>query len=492
MAEYDIYSDIRARTNGDIYIGVVGPVRTGKSTFIKRFMDLLVLPNIENVHSRERTKDELPQSAAGKTIMTTEPKFIPKDAAKVTILEDLEFNIRMIDCVGYMVNGASGHLENEEERKVKTPWYEDDIPFTQAAEIGTKKVINEHSTIGVVITTDGSFGEIPRENYIQAEERTINELNGLGKPYVVVLNSLRPYSDDTTQTAKAMEAKYSVPVLPVNCDQLKKEDVVTILENVLMEFPLSYINFNVPKWIEMLDDEHWIKDALITTVKDIMSNTGSIKDIKDNGFETMENDYISKVRLDKIDLSTGCADIDINFSDEYYYKVLSDYTGTDIGGEYQFISLLKKMGKVKNEYDKISAALKDVKMKGYGIVNPLLEELSLEDPEIIRQGSQYAVKIKAVGSSIHMIRANVETEVSPMVGTQEQSEEFIQYIKSEFSKEPEKIWESNMFGKSLYDLVNEGLQNKIYRMPPDAQEKLQETLQKIVNEAGGGLICIIL
>jgi stage IV sporulation protein A len=492
LGEYDIYKDIRARTNGEIYMGVVGPVRTGKSTFIKRFMDLLVLPNIENVHSKERTLDELPQSAAGKTIMTTEPKFIPQEAARITLSDDVEFSVRMIDCVGYMVEGATGHLENDEERKVKTPWFNYDIPFTQAAEIGTKKVINDHSTIGIVVTADGSFGEIPRENYIEAEERTIDELKKLSKPYVVILNSLRPYSDDTILTATELEDKYNVPVLPVNCDQLKKEDVIKILESVLLEFPLSVVNFNVPKWIEMLDNDHWLKSSLIDSVKDIMGSVDAIRDLKKEETLTVENDYITKVKLDKIDLSSGCANIDINFNDDYYYDILSDLMGTEIKGEYQFMSLIKKLGRVKEEYDKVSAALNEVKAKGYGIVTPMVSELSLQEPEIVKQGNKFGVKLKASAPTIHMIKCDIQTEVSPLVGTEKQSEEFLSYLLGEFESDPAKIWDTNVFGKSLHDLVNDGLQNKIFRMPEDARDKLQETLQKIVNDANGGLICIII
>jgi stage IV sporulation protein A len=492
LGEYDIYKDIRARTNGEIYMGVVGPVRTGKSTFIKRFMDLLVLPNIENVHSRERTQDELPQSAAGKTIMTTEPKFIPQEAATVSLSDDVQVKVRMIDCVGYMVEGASGHLENDEERKVKTPWYDEDIPFTQAAEIGTKKVINDHSTIGIVITADGSFGEIPRENYIQAEERTIDELKNLSKPYVVILNSLRPYSDDTILTAKELEDKYNVPVLPVNCEQLKREDVIKILENVLLEFPLSVVNFNVPKWVEILDNDHWLKASLVDSVREIMNSVDAIRDLKKDDTLEIENEHIKKVKLDKIDLSTGCACVDINFCDDYYYSILSDLMGTEIKGEYQFMSLIKKLGKVKEEYDKVSEAINEVKAKGYGIVTPMVDDLALQEPEIVKQGNKFGVKLKASAPTIHMIKCDIQTEVSPIVGTEKQSEELLAYITNEFESDPTKIWDTNIFGKSLHDLVNEGLQNKIYRMPEDAREKLQHTLQKIVNDSNGGLVCIII
>jgi stage IV sporulation protein A len=491
LDQFDIYSDIKARTNGDIYIGVVGPVRTGKSTFIKRFMDLLVLPNIENVHSRERTKDELPQSAAGKTIMTTEPKFIPKETATISLSEGLDFNVRMIDCVGYMVEGAAGHIENEKERLVKTPWFENQIPFTQAAELGTKKVINDHSTIGIVITTDGSFGELERNNYLAPEERTISELKKLKKPFIVLLNSARPLSEDTQILAESLVEKYNVSVLPVNCEQLKKDDITRIMEKVLYEFPVSEVDFNVPKWIEMLPDTHWLKADLISCVKDIVSNVSLIRDIQGD-IKYPESPYIKNFKLDKIDMSEGCAKIGVEFDDEYYYTVLSDLLGSEVKGEYQFISMIKKFAVIKNEYDKVSKALNDVKYKGYGIVAPVLEEITLEKPEIVKHGSKYGVKIKANAPSIHMIRANIETDVSPIVGSEQQSAELINYLTAQVEDDPMSIWDSNIFGKSLHDLVNDGLQNKIFRMPEDSQVKLQETLQKIINDGSGGLICIII
>lgn len=490
--EYDIYSDIKARTDGEIYIGVVGPVRTGKSTFIKRFMDLFVIPNIDNVHMKERAKDELPQSAAGKTIMTTEPKFIPQEATTMGIGDNVEFDIRMIDCVGYMVDGAAGHLENDEERKVKTPWFEHEIPFTQAAEIGTKKVINEHSTIGIVITTDGSFGEIPRDNYIPPEEKTINELKKIGKPFVIILNTLRPYSDDTLELVDELENKYKVTVVPCNCEQLRKEDVEKIFENILFEFPVSTLNFNIPKWLEVMDNDHWLKESMIATAKDAISNIRTIKDIKASSWSAFDNDYIDKINLDKINLADGSANMEIKIKDNYYYDVLSDLIGTEIEGEYQFMSLIKQLGKVKSKYERVEKALADVNLHGYGIVTPHIEQLNLEDPEIVKQGNKFGVKLKASAPTIHMIKCDIETEVSPIVGTEKQSEDFVNYIMSEFENEPKTIWESNIFGRSLHELVNDGLQNKIYRMPPDTQVKLQETLQKIMNDGSGGLICIII
>jgi len=489
---YDIYNDITARTNGEIYIGVVGPVRTGKSTFIKRFMDLFVIPNIDNVHVKERAKDELPQSAAGKTIMTTEPKFIPQEAATMNVSDDIEFKIRLIDCVGYMVDGAAGHLENDEERKVKTPWFDYEIPFTQAAEIGTKKVINEHSTIGIVVTTDGSFGEIPRENYIAPEEKTIEELKSIGKPFVLLLNTLKPYSDNTKELVNELEKKYGVTTIPCNCEQLRKEDVEKIFENILFEFPVSSLHFNVPKWFEVLDNDHWLKKSLIDTAKDTLDNINTIKDVRAFAMTSFENEYVEKVNLDKIDLACGCANLDIKINDSHYYKVLSDLIGTEVEGEYQFLSLIKKLGKVKEQYEQVEKALKDVGTHGYGIVSPSLTELTLEEPEIVRQGNRFGVKLKASAPTIHMIKCDIQTEVSPIVGTEKQSEEFVKNIMSEFESDPKSIWESNIFGRSLHELVNDGLQNKIYRIPEDTRSKLQETLQKIVNDGSGGLICIII
>jgi stage IV sporulation protein A len=490
--EYDIYSDIKARTDGEIYIGVVGPVRTGKSTFIKRFMDLFVIPNIENVHMKERAKDELPQSSAGKTIMTTEPKFIPQEATAMQVGDGIEFYIRMIDCVGYMVDGAVGHLENEEERKVKTPWFDYEIPFTQAAEIGTKKVINDHSTIGIVITTDGSFGEIPRENYVLSEEKTVNELKSIGKPFVILLNTIRPYSEEAMKIAGELEGKYQVPVIACNCEQLRKEDVEKIFENLLYEFPITSLNFNIPKWLEVLDNKHWLKENLITTIKDAMFKVDTIKDVKSSFLSFFSNDYIERVKMDSINLADGSTNVDVVIKDEHYYSVLSELIGSKVNDEYQFLSLIKKLGIVKGKYDQIENALCDVNLHGYGIVTPSIEQLSLDKPEIVKQGSKYGVKLKASAPTIHMIKCDIETEVSPLVGTEKQSEDFVNYILDEFNNDPNTIWHSNIFGKSLHELVNDGLQNKIYRMPVDTQVKLQDALKKLMNDGSGGLICIIL
>lgn len=492
MENYDIYKDISERTNGDIYIGVVGPVRTGKSTFIKRFMDLLVIPNIENTYNKERAKDELPQSAAGKTIMTTEPKFVPNEAIDITLDENINFKVRMIDCVGYLIPSAIGHLDGELPRMVSTPWSEDRIPFSEAAEIGTKKVINEHSTIGVVITTDGSITDIPRDDYIEAEQRVVDELKSINKPFVILLNTLKPYSNETEILKQEIAEKYEVPVIPVNCAQLKTEDINAILEKILYEFPVKEIKINFPKWIETLHIEHWLKQSMIKAVKDILKHISKLREIKENVLVLEENEYIKKAYIDKINLGDGSANIEVAVDDNLFYNVLSETTGMDIDSEYQLISTIKVLAEAKKEYDKVKYAMEEVKRKGYGIVTPVLDEMKLDQPEIVKHGSRYGVKIKASAPSIHLIRADIETEVSPIVGTEQQSKELVDYLVQEYESDQSKIWEYNIFGKSLHDLVNDGLQNKLYRMPEEAQMKLQETLQKIINEGSGGLICIIL
>jgi len=493
VEKYNIYQQISERTQGDIYIGVVGPVRTGKSTFIKRFMDLLVLPNIENEYSRNRANDELPQSASGRTIMTTEPKFVPNEAIQIVLDENVQFKVRLVDCVGYLVRGALGHMENEMPRMVSTPWFEHQIPFVEAAEIGTRKVINEHSTIGLVITTDGSITDIDREDYVEAEERVVKELKGINKPFVIVLNSRDPSNEETELLRLELEEKYGVPVIGTNCAQLRIEDLNGIMERVLLEFPISEIGVNIPRWIECLDDNHWLKVDMINSIKETFSGITKIREIKSSMSRFGEyRTFIKKAQIDRINLGTGSALVEINETDGLFYSVLSEMTGLEIEGEYKLISLMREMAKIKKEYEKVQFALHEVKMKGYGIVTPQMDELSLEEPEIIKQGSRFGVKLRASAPSIHMIRADIETEIAPLVGSEKQSEELVDYLLKEFENEPEKLWQSNIFGKSLHELVSEGLQNKLYRMPEDAQLKLQETLQKIINEGSGGLLCIIL
>lgn len=490
----DLYKDIEGRTNGEIYIGVVGPVRTGKSTFIKRFMDLLVIPNMEDVHNRERTKDELPQSAAGKTVMTTEPKFIPKEAAKVMLSENTEVKIRLIDCVGYMVEGATGHMEDDVERMVKTPWFDYEIPFSKAAEIGTKKVINDHSTIGVVVTADGSFGEIPREDYVSAEEKTIYELKNLNKPFVVLLNSLRPNNDETMKLAEEMKKKYNVTVLPVNCNQMKKEDIENILSAVLKEFPISQIIFSMPSYIDMLSNDHYLKDSIIKIAKEVIKMGRYMKDFDDKtvGELCVDNEYIDNLIISEKDLSVGNIKLSFSMDEKYYYQILSEFTGQDIANEYSLIKTIKDLSSKKEDFDKVSNALEQVFAKGYSVVMPSKEEIVIDEPEVIKNGAKYGVKIKAMAPSIHMIKANVQTEIAPIVGDEAQAKDLIEFIKENGKNGMEGIFSTNIFGKTIEQIVTDGIRTKIDKLSDETQTKMQETLQKITNDSRGGVICIII
>lgn len=488
---YDIYRDINARTGGEIYIGVVGPVRTGKSTFIKRFMDLLVIPNIEDTNSRERAIDELPQSAAGKTVMTTEPKFIPKEAAQIQIADDISLKVRMIDCVGYMVEGALGHIENEQERMVKTPWFDYEIPFTQAAEIGTKKVINEHSSIGIVVTTDGSIGELSRENYLAAEEKTIEELKKIGKPFVVLLNSIKPYGETATKLADELAQTYDTDVIPINCEQLRKEDIHKILSNVVEVFPVTEIGFYPPKWTEMLGRDHYLKKEIINSAKEVLSKMRRMKDAKNKNCVT-ESPHIKSIQINKLQMEDGTVSVQINIDDAYYYEMISNMTGLSVESEYQFLSVIKELAAKKQEFEKVSSACEQVKMTGYGVVTPAEDEISIEEPELIKHGNKFGVKIKANAPSVHMIQANIMTEIAPIVGSEEQAMDLIRYMKEQKEQTEGGIWETNIFGKTMKQLVDEGMTSKINRMTEESQKKLQDTMQKIINDSNGGLICIII
>ena len=492
MENLGVYEDIKTRTDGDIYVGVVGPVRTGKSTFIKNFMDLLVIPNIENSYKRERARDELPQSAAGRTIMTTEPKFVPNEAVEITVGENLNLRTRLVDCVGYLVNNAIGYMEEDVPRMVKTPWSDEEIPFEEAAEIGTRKVITEHSTIGILVTTDGSITEIPREDYIEAESRVVSELKALNKPFVIVLNTNNPSGEDTIALAKDMEEKYGVSVIPTDCTRLNADDINNIFGKILYEFPVERININLPGWIDGLYPEHELKQELFKEIKEAFKDIRTIKTINAGVSKIKQTEIIVKTTIEKIDLGTGAVTIEISLKNTLFYKILTQITGIEMKNEADLFSSMRALANVKKEYDKVSMALQEVRQKGYGIVMPSMDELILDEPEIVKQGSRFGVKLKAKAPSIHMIRADIETEVSPIVGSEKQSEELVNYLMAEFETDPTKIWESNIFGKNLHELVNEGLQNKLYRMPEDAQGKLQETLERIVNEGSGGLICIIL
>ncbi len=486
---YDLYHDIQQRTGGEIYIGVLGPVRTGKSTFIKRFMEEMVLPYMEDEHAKVRAQDELPQSAGGKTITTTEPKFIPNEAANVTLSGDIAVSVRLIDCVGYMVEGAAGHMEEDVERMVKTPWFDYEIPFTQAAELGTDKVMNDHSTIGLVVTTDGSFGEIPRSNYLEAEEKTILALKKLRKPFLVLVNSQKPYSEDAKRTAAEIGEKYGVSAVTVNCEQLKKDDIHMLLENVLYEFPISSMEFYMPKWVEMLPNDNSMKIDLIEKVKLLMKDYSTIRDVLDNPVN-LESEYIKRCKTDTISLSDGSIRVTLDVEESYYYEMLTEMVGEPIADEYQLISKLRNFAAMKHEYAKVLDAVNMVRIKGYGVVTPDKDEIILEKPELIKHGNKFGVKIKASSPSIHMIRANIETEIAPIVGTQEQADDLISFINQ---TDMEKgIWNTNIFGKTVEQLVNDGITAKVAVIGEESQLKLQDTMQKIVNDSNGGMVCIII
>ena len=491
MEMYSVYRDIKARTGGEIYLGVVGPVRTGKSTFIKRFMELMVLPSMEDEHARTQTRDELPQSAAGKMIMTTEPKFIPKEAALIKLDDTASAKVRLIDCVGFMVDGAAGHLENDSERLVKTPWYDYQIPFTKAAEIGTRKVITDHSTIGLVVTTDGSIGDIRRAAYVPAEEQTIEELKEIGKPFLVLLNSVKPYSDETAQLAGEMEQKYGVSVLPVNCEQLRKEDIFRILQMVLNEFPVTQMNFRIPKWMEILPADHWLKAGVITAVKELMGKVTQMKDVA-AALASAAAEAVRGMKADKMDLSDGTVEVAVDVDDGYYYQILSDYVGMPIDGEWQLMQTLGALAKMKKEYDKVQNALSQVRLRGYGVVTPEKSEIILDEPQVIRHGNKYGVKMRAEAPSINMIKAHIETEIAPIVGSQQQAEDLIAYIKKNAAESEDGIWKTNIFGKSIEQIVEDGIQAKVAQLTEDCQVKLQDALQKIINDSNGGMICIII
>lgn len=491
MEQFHVYKDIKARTNGEIYIGVVGPVRTGKSTFIKRFMELMVLPDMEDEHSKNQARDELPQSAAGKTIMTTEPKFIPKEAARISLDDGIEAKVRLIDCVGFMVEGAAGHIENNSERLVKTPWYDYDIPFTKAAEIGTRKVINDHSTIGLVVTTDGSVGELKRGDYIPAEERTIQELKKLGKPFVVLLNSTRPFSAETLALAKELEDKYGVPVMAVNCEQLKKEDIYQILERILKEFPITRMDFYIPKWLEILPSGHWLKASVIQAAKDVMGKVSHMRDATGQLLD-MATDTIRAMKVNRMDMSDGSVSVGMELDDSYYYQTLSDYVGLPIEGEYQLMQTLSNLASMQREYEKVQNAMSQVRLRGYGVVTPDRDEIMLDEPQVIKHGNKYGVKMKAEAPSINLIKAHIETEIAPIVGSEQQAQDLIAYIKQNARESEDGIWNTNIFGKSIQQIVEDGIQAKVSQMTEDCQMKLQDTLQKIINDSNGGMICIII
>ncbi len=492
MEELNIYQDIAQRTDGDIYIGVVGPVRTGKSTFIKRFMDTLVLPNITSDYRRERANDELPQSAAGRTIMTTEPKFIPEEAVEVRLDGNSVFRVRMIDCVGYIVPSSLGYIENDQPRMVMTPWYDEPVLFDMAAEIGTRKVINEHSTIGLVVTTDGSISDIPREEYEEAEERVINELKQINKPFIVLLNCMYPASASSMDMAADLSEKYGVPVMPVNCLEMTEEEIKDIISKVLFEFPVREIAVDMPHWITSLESSHNLRDDLFGIIKSAAAKIEHIRDISFLTEAISGCDAVENAEISGVDLGIGSARINVKIQGQIFYQVLTDTTGLDIHDEKDLITCMAQLVDIKKKYDRVKDALDEVETTGYGIVMPSKEELSLEEPEIMKQGGRYGVRLRASAPSIHMMKAEITTEVNPIVGSEKQSEDLVMYLLQEFEEDPIKIWESNIFGKSLHELVNEGLHAKLSRMPSDARMRMQETLERVINEGCSGLICIIL
>ena len=492
MTNTSIYQSIATRTAGDIYIGVVGPVRTGKSTFIKRFMETQVIPNIENVYRRERAKDELPQSGSGRTIMTAEPKFVPDEAVEVTLEDGATFSVRLIDCVGYLVPGAIGSTEDDQPRMVTTPWFDHEIPMAEAAEAGTRKVIAEHSTIGIVVTTDGTISDIPREDYLEAEERVIRELQELGKPFIVLLNSAEAQSDRAVAIAKDIASRYGVNCVPVNCLELSEEDVTRLLKAVLYEFPMQELDLFLPAWVDALPGDHPIKAAVYTAIRQETAGLRHIREAESAVRAMGQCEDISESKVLSIQPGTGVVSAELRLPRELFYRTLSEQSGFDVSDDGDLMSLLTRLAAVKTEYDKVAGALKDVRETGYGIVVPGIDELKLEEPEIMKQGGRYGVRLKASAPSIHMIRADIEPALSPIVGNEKQSEDMVNYLLQEFEGDTSKIWQSNIFGRSFHELVSEDLQSKLKRMPDDARKKLRETLERIINEGNGGLICILL
>jgi stage IV sporulation protein A len=492
LERIDVFKDISKRTNGDIYLGIVGAVRTGKSTFIKKFMEQVVLPNIEDEGERMRAQDELPQSAAGKTIMTTEPKFIPNQAVSIKVEEGLDVNVRLVDCVGYAVNGAKGFEDENGPRMIHTPWYEDPIPFHDAAEIGTRKVIQEHSTIGVIVTTDGTIGEIDREDYIEAETKVVDELKEVGKPFIMVVNSLRPNSQETELLRKELAEFHDMPVLAMNIESMTEHDVYNVLREALYEFPVLEVNVNLPSWVMVLEESHWLRENYQEAIQTTVKNIKRLRDVDQIVTDFAEYEYIEKANLAGMEMGEGVAEIDLHAPDYLYDDILKEIVGEEIRGKDHLLELMQSFAHAKREYDQVAGALQMVKQTGYGIAAPSVEDMALDEPEIIRQGARFGVRLKAVAPSIHMIKVEVESEFSPIIGTEKQSEELVRYLMQDFEEDPLSIWESDIFGRSLNSIVREGIQGKISLMPENARYKLKDTLERIINEGSGGLIAIIL
>lgn len=491
MERYNVYQDMSRRTGGEIYLGVVGPVRTGKSTFIKRFMELVVLPEIQDDNEKARTIDELPQSADGRTIMTTEPKFVPKTAATIRFSGQEIGKIRLIDCVGFLVPEATGGMEGDRMRMVKTPWAEEEIPFSKAAAIGTRKVICDHSNIGIVLTTDGSFGDIPAENFESALEQTVEECKKVGKPFIIILNTLRPTSEETRIRVEEMQQKYGKTVVPVNCKTMNREAVLSIMSQLLADFPLTRLNFIMPKWVEFLKTDNWLKQDLVEQCKNILMNLRTMNDVREENIR-VEAPYLKEIYIRDKQLENGVVNVVLDFEDSYYYEILSEMVGTTIEGEFDLIATLKDLSSKKNEYESLATACTQVKGKGYGIVPPEEREIQIANPELIRHGNKYGVKIKASCPSLHLIQANIETEIAPIVGSEEQAQDLIDYISQNGKENPDGIFDTNIFGKTIRQLVEEGINSKVNRLTEESQVKLQDTIQKVVNDSNGGLVCIII
>ncbi len=491
MERFEIYEDIQRRTNGDIYIGVVGPVRSGKSLFISKFMQNLVIPNIDNKQAKERTIDELPQSAEGKTIMTTQPKFVPEQAVSIDV-DNIKMNVRMVDCVGYLISGAMGHTEGDKPRYVKTPWSEKDMPFEEAAEIGTKKVITDHSTIGIVMTSDGTISDLPRSSYVEAEERVVQELKESNKPFVLVVNTTNPNSSETKNLTQSLAKKYNVSTLVINVKELSQKDIEKIFEKVLLEFPIKTMKVKMPEWLQALEPDDQIIQSIITEVKKFGEGAEKIGQIDKTNVAFLESDDFEPLTVESIKMGEGTIEFNVKPRQSLFYKVLSRQCGTEIKDDYHLVRYIKELAFAKQEYDKVATALSEVNENGYGIVVPKLENMVLESPQIVKQGGRYGVKIKATAPSLHIMKVDVETEINPLVGTEQQSKDLVAYLQDEFDTNPDLVWQTNMFGKTLHDLVDEGMSNKIKSMPVEAQKKMRKTLGRIVNEGKGGIICILL
>lgn len=490
--EMTIFEDITNRTGGNIYISAVGPVRTGKSTFIKKFMDLIVLPRISDEYDRARTTDALPQSGAGKTIMTTELKFVPDEAISIEVKEGISAKIRLVDCVGYAVEGALGFKEANGPRMVRTPWYDHPIAFEEAAEIGTRKVITDYSTMGILVTTDGSITDLPREAYVAAEERAVGELQELNKPFIVVLNTTHPDDEETVSLAGELEEKYRVPVMPTDVAELDEEGIMGILEEILFEFPVSEVNIGLPRWVEELDYDHWLRAKFEDAVHAAISQVKRLRDI-DSSIETLAAyDFVKDIVLESMDLSSGIASIEMSAADDLFYKVYQEVSGVRAEGLHDILSSTKVFAHAKKEYDKLEQALNDAHEKGYGMVVPTIEEMQLEEPEVTKKSGIYGVKLKASAPTLHIIRSDITSELVPMMGSEKQCEDLADFMRAKFAEDPMQVWQYDIFGKQLYELVRENMESKLQKMPENVQRKLRETVRRITNDGSGGLICIII